>query len=104
MSQSTYNILASTDEATVVSEYIPSKSTSESYQSEADLEREFVALLTRQGYEYLPIHSEGDLIDNLRHQLELLNGYTFSDSEWERFFSTVLANPNDGIVEKTRMI
>ena len=56
MSQSTYNIVTSTDDMTVVSEYIPSKSTSESYQSEADLEKEFIALLTRQGYEYLKIH------------------------------------------------
>ena len=104
MSQSTYNILASTDEATVVSEYTPSPSTSESYQSEADLEREFIALLTRQGYEYLQIHEEKDLINNLRHQLELLNSYSFSDSEWKQFFSNILANPNDGIVEKTRMV
>ena len=60
--QSTYNIISSTDEMTVVSEYTPSPSTSESYQSEADLEREFIALLTRQGYEYLQIHEEKDLI------------------------------------------
>ena len=104
MSQSTYNILASTDEATVVSEYIPSQSTSETYQSEADLENEFIALLTRQGHEYLQIHEEKDLIDNLRHQLEILNDYTFSDKEWKQFFTTILANPNDGIVEKTRMV
>ena len=102
--QSTYNIVTSTDDMTVVSEYIPSKSTSESYQSEADLEKEFIALLTRQGYEYLQIHQEKDLIDNLRRQLEILNNYTFSDSEWKQFFTTVLANPNDTIVEKTRMV
>ena len=102
--QSTYNIVTSTDDMTVVSEYIPSKSTSESYQSEADLEREFIALLTRQGYEYLQIHEEKDLISNLRRQLETLNNYTFSESEWKQFFTTVLANPNDGIVEKTRMV
>ena len=104
MSQSTYNILASTDEATVVSEYTPSPSTSESYQSEAELENEFVALLSRQGYEYLKINSEQELIDNLRRKLEELNSYTFTDGEWKRFFSEILANPNDGIVEKTRMI
>ena len=102
--QSTYNIISSTDELTVVSEYTPSPSTSDAYQSEADLENEFIALLTRQGYEYLPIHSEDDLIVNLRHQLELLNDYRFTDNEWMRFFTSVLANPNDGIVEKTRMV
>ena len=98
------NIIASTDESTIVSEYTPSQSTSEAYQSEADLENEFIAMLTRQGYEHLQIHEEDDLINNLRHQLELLNSYTFSDSEWKQFFSNILANPNDGIVEKTRMI
>ena len=102
--QSTYNIVTSTDDMTVVSEYTPSPSTSESYQSEADLEKEFIALLTRQGYEYMAIHQEKDLIDNLRHQLEQLNSYTFTDNEWKQFFATVLANPNAGIVEKTRMV
>ena len=104
MPQSTYSILASTEEATVVTEYTPSQSTSESYQSEADLENEFIALLTRQGYEYLQIHEEKDLTRNLRHQLELLNDYTFSDSEWKQFHAGILANPNDGIAQKTRMI
>lgn len=102
--KSTYNILASSDDATVVSEYIPSASKSDQYQSEADLEDEFIALLQRQGYDYLQIHQESDLIQNLRHQLEKLNDITFTDNEWNGFFKNILANPNDGIVEKTRMI
>ena len=102
--KSTYNILASSDDATVVSEYIPSASKSDQYQSEADLEDEFIALLQRQGYEYLQIHHESDLILNLRHQLEKLNHITFTDNEWDEFFKNILANPNDGIVEKTRMM
>jgi type I restriction enzyme, R subunit len=84
---SSYNIVASTEEATVVAEYIPeSNGRSEKYQSEAELEREFIQLLTSQGYEYLTIHHEADLIANLRRQLELLNNYTFTDGEWKRFF------------------
>ncbi|CUO96748.1 Type I restriction enzyme EcoR124II R protein [Anaerostipes hadrus] len=102
--KSTYNILASSDDATVVSEYIPSASKSDQYQSEADLENEFIALLQRQGYDYLQIHQESDLILNLRRQLEKLNDITFTDNEWNGFFKNILANPNDGIVEKTRMI
>ena len=101
---STYNILASTDESTVVSEYTPVGSTSEAYQSEAELEKEFIALLTRQGYDYLPIHTEEDLINNLRKQLEEVNKYQFSDKEWDFFFKNTLANENEGIVEKTRTI
>ena len=105
MSQnSQYNIVASTDDATVVSEYTPSPSTSDTYQSEASLEKELIDILVHQGYGYLPIHKEEDLIDNLRYQLETLNNYHFSDFEWSRFFSEIIANPQDGIVEKTRMI
>ena len=99
-----FNIVAQTSENTVVTEYEPVKARSDSYQSEAELEREFIRMLTEQGYEYLPIHSETELIVNLRTKLEILNSYTFSDSEWDRFFKDTLANPNDHIVEKTRKI
>jgi len=46
-----YNIVASTEEATVVAEYVPEYRTAAEYQSEYDLEREFIDLLSRQGYE-----------------------------------------------------
>lgn len=99
-----FNIIASTTENTVVTSYEPVKNRSDSYQSEAALEREFISLLTQQGYEYLPIHQEADLIANLRRQLEALNSYQFTDSEWEQFFHNAIANPNEHIVEKTRKI
>lgn len=99
-----FNIVAETNENTVVTEYEPVKERSDTYQSEAELEKEFIRLLCEQGYEYLPIHTEADLIRNLRAKLEELNHYQFSDSEWERFFSDVLANKNEGIVEKTRRV
>lgn len=101
---STYNIVASGNESTVVTEYIPEDRRSDSYQSEADLEAEFIQMLTEQGYEYITVHSETELIANLRVKLEQLNHYTFSDSEWDRFFYEYIANANDGIVEKTRTI
>ena len=99
-----FNIVAETNENTVVTEYEPVKARSDSYQSEAELEKEFIHLLCEQGYEYLPIHTEEDLIQNLRARLEELNDYHFSDTEWERFFSESIANKNEGIVEKTRKI
>lgn len=99
-----YNIVAQTTESTVVAEYTPQPRQSDAYQSEAALEKEFISLLTAQGYEYLAIHDEKALIANLRKQLELLNSYVFSDSEWEQFFSECIAGKNDGIVEKTRRI
>ena len=99
-----YNLIAATNESTVVAEYTPKGQRSDSYQSEAALEAEFIRLLQAQGYEYLAIHSEKELIANLRRQLELLNGYQFSDSEWERFCKSSIAGANDGIVEKPRRI
>ena len=102
---SIYNIVASTDEATVVAEYAAEYNVRpEKYQSEAELEREFIRQLTSQGYEYISVHNEASLIENLRKQLELLNDFTFTDSEWDRFFTECIANTNEGIVEKTRKI
>lgn len=99
-----FNIVAATNENTVVTEYTPEPRTAEAYQSEADLEKEFIRRLGELGYEYLTIHKEDDLIVNLRAQLEKLNNYSFSDSEWKRFFNDYIANANEGIVEKTRTI
>ena len=103
---STYNIIAENenDESTVVAEYTPVSARSDSFQSEAALEKEFIRLLTEQGYAYLPIHDEAGLIANLRQQLELLNDYTFTDSEWARFFKETVSNKNEGVVEKSRTI
>lgn len=99
-----FNIVAETNENTVVTQYESVSSRSTGYQSEAELEKEFIHILQEQGYEYLTIHDEKDLIANLRTQLETLNNYHFSDTEWERFFTGCIANPNNGIVEKTRII
>ena len=54
----TLNIVASTNESTVVTEYIPETSRSDAYQSEAQLEQEFIRLLTMQGYEYIALNSD----------------------------------------------
>ena len=99
-----YNVVMEMQNATVVSEYEPEKKRSDAYQSEAALEKEFIRMLTEQGYEYLQIHDSETLVNNLRYQLELLNDYKFSESEWNRFFNNNIANNNDGIVEKTRKI
>lgn len=99
-----FNILAQSSESTVVTEYEPVKNRSTNYQSEAALENEFIRMLTDQGYQYLPIHGEGDLVRNLRLQLEKLNSYEFSEGEWGRFFKNAIANQNEGIEEKTRKI
>ena len=99
-----FNIVAQSSESTVVTEYKPQTKRSEAYQSEADLEQEFIRLLCELGYERLTIHKEADLIANLRTQLEKLNNYRFTDGEWKCFWDEVLANTNSGILEKTRLI
>ena len=104
MSSVDYNMLISTLESTVVTEYIREDIPAYSYQSEADLEREFIKNLQNQGYEYLSIHNEKELIVNLKDKLEKLNNIIFSEKEWERFFREKIANKNDSIVEKTRTI
>jgi len=99
-----YDLLSENTESTVVSEYQPILRTETTYQTEADLEKAFIEQLQAQAYEYLPIKSENDLIANLRKQLELLNNYRFSDTEWEQFFNSKIANRNYGIEEKTAII
>lgn len=101
---SQYNIIISTSETTVVSEYEPQQTRSDAYQSEAALEAAFIKMLGDQGYEYVSIHNEADLVSNLRQQLERLNQYSFTDKEWDTFFKSKIANANEGIVEKTRKI
>lgn len=99
-----YNIVSESRESTVMTEYKPTNNKSDKYQSEAELEKEFIKLLQSQSYEYLPIHIEVDLIFNLRKKLEELNKYNFSDSEWDQFLSSCIIGKNEGIVEKTRKI
>ncbi len=101
---STYNIVLSTNESTVVTEYEPQTKRSDAYQSEAALEAAFITMLGEQGYEYVTIHNADALIANLRRQLELLNNYQFTDKEWDSFFKSKIANANESIMEKTRKI
>ena len=96
--------LVLSDHNTVVAAYEPSRKRSSDYQSESQLEAQLIQTLQHQGYEYLTIRNERDLIDNLRTQLEKLNNITFSDSEWENFFATTIAAANEGVLEKTLKI
>ncbi len=101
-----YNMVAQNTESTVVSKYVSNTNTlrDAKYQTEAELEKAFIEQLKLQAYEYLSINNEEDLINNLRIQLQKLNEYTFSDTEWEKFFKSELANPNQSIQEKTTTI
>lgn len=96
-----YELIATGGESTVVAEYEPGPRTDDNYQSELELEGALIDQLERQGYERATIRDEDSLIANLRTQLEKLNNYQFSDSEWDRFFKEKIAAKNDGIAEKT---
>lgn len=99
-----YSLISQNTQSTVVAEYEPTYEVDPRYQSEENLEKSFIEQLEAQGYEYLPIRQEEDLIHNLRRQLEKLNDITFTDEEWGRFFKSYIANPNEGIEEKTHTI
>lgn len=101
---SQYNIITESPESTVVAEYQQLYRKETTFQSEADLEKAFIEQLQTQAYDYLPITSEDELIANLRLQLEALNNYQFTNSEWEQFFKGKIANQNNGIEEKTTII
>ena len=103
---SAYDMVMEGGRHTVLAEYTPEINSyhSDHYQSEAQLEASFIEQLQKEGYEYLTIHHEEDLIANLRRKLEDLNSITFTDKEWDRFFKGAICNEADGIVEKTRKI
>ena len=82
---SNYNIVASTDESTVVAEYTAPYRTAAEYQSEADSERELIRLLSGQGYEFLTIHNETTLVDNLRRQLETCSHHPYHPKNVKRW-------------------
>ncbi|UXA07600.1 type I restriction endonuclease subunit R [Mycobacterium sp. SMC-2] len=96
-----YDPIAVSAESTVVAEFVPDAKPAAEYQSEAQLEREFIKILQSQEYEYVKITSEQDLIANLRTQLEVLNGVKFSETEWDQFFKQRIASESEGVVEKT---
>lgn len=89
----------------VLDKYTQEWKVSESYQSEYDLEREFIQDLQNQGYEYLPgLNTPDALLANVRVQLQTLNNVQFLEGEWLRFVETFLDKPSDSIVDKTRKI
>ena len=101
---SSIGLISENDNSTVLAEYTGLNRVAASFQSEDSLEKELIKTLVEQGYERLDINSVDELILNLRRQLEKLNNYHFTDGEWDYFFTKVIANKNDYIIEKTRLI
>lgn len=102
---SDYKTIAESKTFIVLDKYAPEWKVAESYQSEGDLEREFIQDLMHQGYEFLPgLNTPDALLANVRVQLQALNNVQFSDGEWLRFVEIWLDKPSDDIVEKARKI
>src|SRR5690554_2541852 len=100
-----YKAIAESNNFIVLDKYTQNWHVAESYQSEADLERELIQDLVNQGYEYLPaLNNPQAMLANVREQLQRLNKVEFLDGEWQRFVVTYLDKPSDTIVDKTRKI
>jgi len=97
--------IAETNRFIVLDRYVRAWEAADSYQSEADLERELVQDLRNQGYEYLAdLKSTDAMLANVRTQLQALNEVQFSDKEWARFVETYLNKPSDSATDKARKL
>ncbi|MCK9535436.1 MAG: type I restriction endonuclease [Pseudomonas sp.] len=102
---SNYKTIAESNNFIVLDKYTKCVQISEAYQSEYDLEREFITDLSNQGYEYQPdLTTPEKMLTNVRVQLQTLNKAQFSDSEWQRFVIEYLDNPSDNSIDKTRKV
>lgn len=102
---SDYKTIAESKNFIVLDKYTPDWKVAESYQTEAQLERELIQDLVNQGYEFVPgLNTPDALLANVRVQLQALNNVAFSDAEWQRFVESWLDKASDGIVEKTRKV
>ncbi len=105
MSHDNYKTIAESNHFIVLEKYTQEWQASQSYQSEYDLEREFIADLENQGYEYLrALNSPEKLLANVRVQLQELNNVQFLEGEWRRFVENYLDKPSDSMIDKTRKI
>ncbi|TCK42262.1 type I restriction and modification enzyme subunit R-like protein [Paraburkholderia sp. BL8N3] len=97
--------IAESNNFIVLDIYAKESKVADSYQSEGDLEREFIQDLVNQGYEHpAGLNTSEALLANVRKQLQTLNNVEFSDGEWSRFVESWLDMPSDSIVDKTRKI
>lgn len=99
-----YNVIVEQENVTVMSSYTPLPREERGGQSEEELELSFIKQLTEQGYEYVNITSEAQMISNLRKEIDRLNGLTLSDSEWKTLFEEHIASQNFTIEDKTNII
>ncbi|HZG27943.1 MAG TPA: type I restriction endonuclease subunit R [Ensifer sp.] len=97
--------IAETNRFIVLDKYVRAWEAADSYQSEADLERELIQDLRNQGYEFrADLKSTDAMLANVRVQLQALNDVQFTDKEWARFVETYLDKPSDSATDKVRKL
>lgn len=96
--------LAQTNNYIVLDNYERKQERENSYQSEADLEREFISDLQKQGYEYITLKNRDEMLENIKKQIESLNELSFSQNEWKRFLEEYLDKASDNSADKSRKI
>ncbi len=102
---SDYKTIAESNNFIVLDKYTQCSQVNEAYQSEYDLEREFITDLENQGYEYLrDVNTVEKMLANVRVQLQALNNVQFLEGEWLRFVEGYLDKPSDNSIDKTRKI
>ena len=102
-----YDVTSSIAEMTsgiVLASYNPKEKSKESYQTETQLEEDFIARLTSQGYARFKGRTSEELYANLKIQIEKLNNFEFSNDEWERFLSEYLDKKTDTVTDKTKKV
>lgn len=105
MSESTFTTaIVESDNFIILEKYTKLEQPSQ-YQTEADLEKELIADLRQQGYEYLTYLTTPEaLLANLKTQMEVLNNVVFTDAEWLRFLDEYLNRPSDSLIDRTRKL
>lgn len=98
-------VVAQTNNFIVLDKYMNLNTSINSYQSEADLERELISDLETQGFEYVNnLTTTEKMLDNIKKILEHLNDVHFSVAEWKRFCEEYLNKANENTIDKTRKV
>lgn len=96
-----YQPLWYSENATVVIKKTNQPNFNRHFENEATLQQAMIAILKNQSYQYCPeIQTEQALIANLKKQIERLNNYTFTTSEWSRFYEYLTKN---SIIKNAKM-
>lgn len=104
----TYKTIAESNNFIVLDNYTKFSLANEAsvvYQTEGNLQQEFIKDLEDQGYENPhDLTTREAMLKNVRKHIEALNEVRFTNSEWTRFVEEYLDKPGENLVEKTRKI